>query len=109
MKEPNETSKCDAYAHRKKTMTLDNTKAGAMFVRVKGKSIRHVEKHPGVAMDFWYRDTEADHDFDIRDFTAPMLGDTSRDAVLRGNSAAHMAAIQHAVNACYDLKLRDIP
>ena len=66
-------------------------------------SIRHVEKHQGIAMDFWYLDTESGRQFDVRDIPPEMTGPVDRNAMLLGDRAEHRKAIRHALDRGFEL------
>lgn len=78
-------------------MSFD-TERGRIFLRHDGRTIRHMEKHRGLAMDFWYVDVNSGVEFDIRDFTTDMLGGVPRESVLSADRDSHRQAIINAID-----------
>lgn len=83
-------------------MGLD-TETGVVFCRRKGRTIRHLVKHQGIAMDFHYLDTETGNEFDVRDLPAEYLAD-DRCGVMTGDREAHKRAIGRAVANDHDFR-----
>ena len=81
-----------------------DTDKGKVFLTASetgGSEIRHLEKHRGIAMDFWYLETETGRKFDVRDFTESILGDAvQREDLLvaQDGREAHKKAILHVVS-----------
>ena len=79
---------------------------GAVFMGAResgGRVIRHLEKHQGIAADFWYLDTHSGRHFDVRDFSDAMLGDVTRADVLACDRQAHQRAIRNALDSGFEL------
>jgi len=70
-------------------------------MRHQGRTIRYLEKHQGIAMDFHYLDARTGREFDVRDLPNAYIGD-DRDAVLGANRSAHKRVIARALDAGYD-------
>lgn len=77
--------------------------ATSVFLRRKGRTIRHVEKHQDIPMDFHYCDMETGREFDVRDLPAEYLG-TDRLSVLEGDREAHKAVIRRAIDGAHDFR-----
>lgn len=77
-----------------------DTEPGRKFMTRAGRVVRHVEKHQGMAMDYWYLDTNTDTEFDVRALPSEYLG-ADKDAVMNGDRAAHKRAIRRAMDDDY--------
>ena len=84
-------------------MGIDTEVAG-VFLRCQGRVVRHLEKHQGIPMEYWYAVDGAE--FDVREFTEEMRGRASQAAILEGDRDAHKEAIRHAIKGGFDLRAR---
>ena len=80
-----------------------DTEPGVVFLRRKGRVIRHVERHQGLPMDYWYLDTETGREFDVRELPAQFLGD-DKDDVLSGDRESHRHVIHRAIKGDHDFR-----
>lgn len=79
------------------------SKVCAVFTTRKGRKARHVERHQGINLDYWYYDSETGREFDVRDLPEKYIGD-DRTAVCSADSQAHRRVIQRAFADNYMFK-----
>ncbi len=78
-------------------------RTSGVFTRHKKRTIRHLETHQDIAMDYHYLDAQSGHNFDVRDQPERLIG-PDRDAVLEGCREAHKRAIWRAIDDDHDFR-----
>ena len=76
---------------------------GSVFTTSKGREVCYVERHQGMAADFWYLDNETGREFDVRELPAAYIANDGADVRL-GDRDAHRRAIRRALVAGFDFK-----
>lgn len=82
-----------------------DTEVGSVFFNRKGVTIRHLEKHQDMPMEYWYVHGPSGREFDVRDMPDKYF-DSDRAAALAGDREAHRRVIMRAVDANYQFKIR---
>lgn len=87
-------------------MGIDTEVAG-VFMRRGGNVIRHLQKHRDIDMEYHYVETQSGREFDVRDLPERFLAG-QREEVMRGDRAAHKAAIGRAIDGGHALGAREV-
>jgi hypothetical protein len=86
---------------------MSDKKPAATLLSHNGHTIRHLQKHQDVNMEFWYLHVNSGREFDVRELPVSVIGHHDTDSLLEADINIHRRAIKAAIDEGHDFRAPD--